>query len=356
MKASKTLLKVPYYLLVVVVAAVGLLLLATLVPIPGNVKVKIVKSGSMEPYIKTGGIVVIKPAPIYSKGDVITFGPDTKTQIPTTHRIVEIKGEGVKQTFVTKGDANDEADPRATTFGDISGKVIFTAPYIGYVLDFAKKPIGFFLIVGIPAALVIFDEIRKIWREVGQIKMRRKKKKNGDQSRNSSGDRFLVRREYPLPENTNVIDLRAMRKISTETVEEKSSHFGLKTFVSILLIAGSALGFSKVGGTISYYNENEASTGNRLEASADFGFAPLKVLLTEAQVDAPVEGPVPEAKVAEIIEEDLVIIPPFESPAEIVELPEEVVPEVLEALETPKEPEILGVLDLPQEPEIVVTE
>ena len=43
----------------------------------------------------------------------------------------------------------------------------------GYVLDFAKKPLGFVLLVGIPAGVVIVDEIMKIFREVALI--RRKK-------------------------------------------------------------------------------------------------------------------------------------------------------------------------------------
>jgi signal peptidase len=162
-----------YYLFITAIIVIALLLLATLVPIPGNFKVKVVKSGSMEPAIKTGGLVVIRPEESYGVGDIVTFGKDTKTQIPTTHRIVAISGEGSQRTFVTKGDANNAEDPTVTRLADIHGKVLFSIPYMGYVLDFAKRPLGFILLVGVPALVIIVEEIMKIIREIKVI--RRKK-------------------------------------------------------------------------------------------------------------------------------------------------------------------------------------
>jgi hypothetical protein len=46
-------------------------------------------------------------------------------------------------------------------------------PYLGYILDFAKKPIGFVLLVGVPAGLIIIDEIIKIFHEVALIKRKK---------------------------------------------------------------------------------------------------------------------------------------------------------------------------------------
>lgn len=162
-----------YYFFITSIVLIALLLFATIIPVPGNIKAKIVKSGSMEPAIKTGGLVFIIPASSYNVGDVITFGKDTKTQIPTTHRIVSIEGSGPLRTFTTKGDANDAPDSTPTRLSDINGKVIFSLPYLGYVLDFAKKPLGFVLLVGVPAGIIIIDELMKIFREVALL--RRKK-------------------------------------------------------------------------------------------------------------------------------------------------------------------------------------
>jgi signal peptidase len=161
-----------YWMFMIAVLGLGALLIASLVPV-AHIQVKVVKSGSMEPAIKTGGIVIDRPAASYSVGDIITFGADTRTQIPTTHRIVAVSGEGSGQMFTTKGDANDAPDPGSTRLSDIRGKVIFTAPYIGYVLDFARKPLGFALLVGVPAAFIILEEVGKIVREL--LRLRRRK-------------------------------------------------------------------------------------------------------------------------------------------------------------------------------------
>lgn len=162
-----------YYLFVVCIVSIALLLLSSLIPIPGNFKVKVVKSGSMEPTIKTGGVIVIRPNNSYEVGDVVTFGRDTKTQIPTTHRIVKVDGSGRMKVFTTKGDANDAEDPNLINLSDINGKVLFTVPFVGYILDFAKKPLGFILLVGIPALVIIIEEIGKI---ITEIRLMRRKK------------------------------------------------------------------------------------------------------------------------------------------------------------------------------------
>ena len=162
-----------YWVFMLAVISLGALLMVSLVPV-AHIQVKVVKSGSMEPTIKTGGIVIDRPATSYRVGDIVTFGADTKTQIPTTHRIVGVEGEGATTVFVTKGDANEENDPVATRVGDVHGKVIFTMPYVGYILDFARQPLGFALLVGVPAAFIILEEVGKIVREV--LRMRRRKR------------------------------------------------------------------------------------------------------------------------------------------------------------------------------------
>ena len=169
----KVIFNLIYYLFIVAIIAIAVLLLATMIPIPGNIRAKIVQSGSMEPAIHTGAVVFIRPEAMYGVGDVITFGKDTKTQIPTTHRIVEINGSGPLQSFVTKGDANDDPDPTVTHLSDIHGKVIFSVPYLGFVLDFARKPLGFVILVGVPAIIIILDEIGKIVREVSKIRQKK---------------------------------------------------------------------------------------------------------------------------------------------------------------------------------------
>ncbi len=160
-----------FYVAIIIIIA---FLLFALFPIKGNYQIKIVKSGSMEPDIHVGSIVVIKPSANYTVGDVVTFGKDTKTDIPTTHRIVSSRAvEGVL-LFTTKGDANEDPDTKEIKQSDIHGKVLFDVPYFGYIIDLARKPLGFAVLIILPALIVIYDEGAKIYAEIK--KMRKKKK------------------------------------------------------------------------------------------------------------------------------------------------------------------------------------
>jgi signal peptidase len=163
MKMTETLTSVLTYAFYAAVGLIVLLLLSSALPIPGGIKTFVVQSGSMEPSIKTGGIVVVKPMDSYAVGDVITFGPRTKTKPPTTHRIMEVKEDG---NFLTKGDANEDEDMRTVSRYEVIGRVLFSVPYLGYAVATAQKPWGFVLIIGIPAAIIIWEEAGKIWIEI----------------------------------------------------------------------------------------------------------------------------------------------------------------------------------------------
>jgi signal peptidase len=163
-------LKIIYYIVIAFIVLVAILLIFSAFPIPGNYKVLVVQSGSMEPKIKTGSIVVVKPEKDFKIGDVITFGPYSKTKAPTTHRIYDVKVVGGETVYITKGDANNAPDTREIKKADIVGKVLFSVPYLGYAVDFAKKPIGFALLIIVPAALIIVDEIKKIYAEIKKKK------------------------------------------------------------------------------------------------------------------------------------------------------------------------------------------
>ena len=159
-------LKSVYYTFFGLIILVAILLVISVFPITGNIKFLVVQSGSMEPAIHTGSIVIIKPADTYKIGEVITFGTFTKTKSPITHRIYDIKViEGVP-SYITKGDANNTPDAGEVLNKDVLGKVVISVPYLGYAVDFAKKPIGFALIIIIPAAIIIFDEVKKVIKEI----------------------------------------------------------------------------------------------------------------------------------------------------------------------------------------------
>ncbi len=113
--------------IILLLGVAGLFLLPTL-PLQQNISMKIVESGSMEPAIKTGSLVVVAPASSYFVGDIITF-ESTSADVPTTHRITEVKEENGLQVFVTKGDANEEADTNVAKETAVIGKVLVSVPY-----------------------------------------------------------------------------------------------------------------------------------------------------------------------------------------------------------------------------------
>ena len=187
-------LKILYYVVLGFIGVIAVLLIISVLPITGNIKFMTVLSGSMEPAIKTGSVVMTRPHSTssgqasYGVGDIITFGPYSKTKPPTTHRIVEVKipstssgqapsTDSGQVTYITKGDANNAPDVREVSQKDVIGKVMFDVPYFGYVVAFARKPIGFLLILIVPALAIVFDEVKKIVGEVKKLKSKNEKGK-----------------------------------------------------------------------------------------------------------------------------------------------------------------------------------
>lgn len=121
-----------------VFAVVALLVLAVLIipRVSGAIPLTVL-SGSMEPSLSPGTVVIVKPTDIESLaiGDVITFQSRSGEQELITHRIVGVSVGGDATTFRTKGDANGAVDPAPVTSAQIRGKVWYHVPAVGYALD-----------------------------------------------------------------------------------------------------------------------------------------------------------------------------------------------------------------------------
>lgn len=159
-----------YYALVTLIFSFAAFFAVSLLPIKGNYIVLTVLSGSMEPTIKTGSIVAIKPAPAYKTGDIVTYGAIGRNKIPITHRIREVKVINGKTFFATKGDANQTADSVDVPEDSVHGKVFLTLPYAGYAITAAQKPIGFLLIIAVPLSLIISEEVISIKKQLNKDK------------------------------------------------------------------------------------------------------------------------------------------------------------------------------------------
>lgn len=165
----KRILQFIYYIFIGFIVAIALLLIVSVLPITGNYKIMTVISGSMEPAIKMGSVVMVKPAEDYRAGDIITF-QRREERDSTTHRIIETRVAGGESVYTTQGDANNAPDIKEVRKSEVLGRVLVSVPYLGYLVAFAQKPIGFLLIIVVPAAVIIGDEIKKIYAEIKKNK------------------------------------------------------------------------------------------------------------------------------------------------------------------------------------------
>ena len=161
--------------LIIIVAAV----LTYLTPHFGW-RVDAVLSGSMEPELKVGSLVVTCPAEPedIEIGDIITFRQATVTNGMASHRVISIS-KNSPIYFQTKGDANEDPDPYTVYPSYVEGVVKYHIPYLGYFTDFAKTRLGLLLLLVLPGVIIIGVELREIWitlsrAEKSKIEMERK--------------------------------------------------------------------------------------------------------------------------------------------------------------------------------------
>lgn len=84
----------------------------------------VVQTGSMEPAIPTGSLIIIQNTGDYKVGDIVTYLD--KRDIAVTHRIVAVNGNMI----TTQGDANNAKD-RPFGTDRVIGKVQHIFPNIG---------------------------------------------------------------------------------------------------------------------------------------------------------------------------------------------------------------------------------
>lgn len=163
-KIFKIIINTILFLLVIL----GIFVVFSFVPFPGNYKIFTVQSGSMEPTIHTGSLIFVRPVADYKTGDIITKRT-TDPKVTVTHRIAEInQGENGNVSYKTKGDANNAEDMETTLKKDIVGKALFSLSYLGYPVSYAKTVQGLILLIVIPAVIIIYDEMNKIRAEIGK--------------------------------------------------------------------------------------------------------------------------------------------------------------------------------------------
>ena len=122
----------------------------------------IVTSGSMEPNISVGDLILVKAQEQYELGDVVAFHDAAGATV--THRIMGT----VSGQFITQGDANNTEDDDLLPPERIIGKLQLVLPGMGYVIEFLRSPLGILLLVAVGVLLIKLPDWIGSVRETGK--------------------------------------------------------------------------------------------------------------------------------------------------------------------------------------------
>ena len=160
MMLIKLLLNLSAYIFYALIILTAFLTITSYMTMSGGLRSLLIRSGSMEPTIMTGDVILIKVMETYGEKDVVTFKEQGERIV--THRILkETEKEGSVE-FITKGDANRSIDNDIVKPENIIGKVMFIVPKLGLLATCVRTPLGLMIIIIIPAILIVMDRVMKI--------------------------------------------------------------------------------------------------------------------------------------------------------------------------------------------------
>jgi signal peptidase len=124
-----------------------------------------VLSGSMEPTLPVGSVIIAVPArgEELNTGDIITVVNPQHAGVLVTHRIIEIENSPQGRTFKTKGDANNVADSWVVPGTGNGWRYAFAIPQLGYALSALQSDIGRLVLLVIPTLLLVGLLLVEIW-------------------------------------------------------------------------------------------------------------------------------------------------------------------------------------------------
>lgn len=149
--------KTGYALIIIVIGLIGLFYLTPVRLLSGH-------GVSMKPRIHDGDAIIIYPTSREQirKGDIITFRDGEGWLI--THKVVGFEND----TIITHGINLPEGDVERVRYSQVVGELVLVIPKLGMVLQYVNSGIGFVLLILLPAALIIFNESRKIREELNK--------------------------------------------------------------------------------------------------------------------------------------------------------------------------------------------
>ena len=165
-----------------------------------------VQTGSMKNEINIGDWIIVKYSDDIKLNDIVTF---KKNNSFVTHRVVEV----YKNTYVTKGDANNAKD-EAISKNQIVGKVVKILPHFGLIKKTILNPIVLFMLL-VVVSIINFDSNKKRFAKIFDTL---KKKKTNDTN-------------FQIDQNINDLEeeLNPIKEIKIEEVEPLSTENDIDT-------------------------------------------------------------------------------------------------------------------------------
>ena len=119
------------------------------VKLGGKVSYAMINGISMEPNYHTGDLALVRQAPAYQVGDIVTYH-DARMNANIIHRIIDIK----EDHFILKGDNNSWIDGYQPISDEILGKLWIYLPKFGAAILWVKLPANMALATGLLGGLV----------------------------------------------------------------------------------------------------------------------------------------------------------------------------------------------------------
>ena len=152
---------------IVLVLAVLFAIFVLLLPGIFSSRLAIVYSGSMEPAMPMGSLVVssqVEPTSI-KVGDIIAFNPPRNPGVTVSHRVIEVIDSELL-SFQTKGDANNAPDPYTVPAESVVSRVTWHMPNVGFYLDkvrqVSRSVWGLGILIGLPAVIIFSSAVRDV--------------------------------------------------------------------------------------------------------------------------------------------------------------------------------------------------
>lgn len=172
----KKIITIIVYMLVIPLLIYNVSLIVQAVVVPNKtpsflgIKTYTIISGSMEPEVKIGDIVIVKENQNedLNIGDIISY---RQGQSVVTHRIVDIYETEEEKIYKTKGDSNNVEDKLEIKDNMIEGKMIGKVPFLGKISTLLQGKVAIIVI-----ALMVYIYFAHT-SKVSHIKNRRKIKR-----------------------------------------------------------------------------------------------------------------------------------------------------------------------------------